>query len=1128
MHLVRDTLLLLMSGAAAAAQETRIALEAVPLALEPSSACTAMVETADDRLWFAFLDRLVWHDGTDLGSVDFLRRDDAVEARGIRKLVARADGSLLIACTSGLWRLAAGSTQAVPLPLGERREVAAFAATDDGRAWLLGAGQLHVVHGDDRVVPAAGPGGTLLADLAADGTSVWAWSDTALFRGTWREAGPEWHLVGSHEGIVVATAHAGELTAVDQHGLVRIASDGATTRLHSDDGWSRARGILRGRDGFWLHSHEALWHVPFAAGEAQMVELMHHERFLPPPLQVVYEDRQGLLWTGNRTAIRRSVRRPGIDNATFASPLRDDGVSAMAEVGDTVWFGTDKGTLLRRAAHGWQRVPAPWSDQVPSGTSCVVAMTVANDGILYVAARRAGVFRRNGEHWEPWLEPTENVRTLVAAPDGGPWCAHSDVLERSSDEGGTTQLRIARSDRPAVISDAMALDDGSLLATCFRSRQGLQRLCPPGVQAKPFAMDWDGESVQRVLPGEAGTAWVATLTGLWRVDLAAQTRARVLTTNTSQWLRNLVPDGPERFWTTSMHELQHVAGSAAGSRWLGAEGGSHPRPFMQRSALMRRNGEVWFGTLGGYCRVTQTADAVFGFEMPRIHVAIEIGGHRSPPVAQGALHATAFVDSGPIQLLPNLIDRSPAQPPGWRVGLRGKAGLVAVPEDATFADLPPDTYTALLLLRRPWGEEHEVVLGTVEVRQHPATWPWWVAAALLVGGLLVSGWRTLQRNSLRARRCLHLERALAAGWPRPKEILDIAHVAIAATETLVRDGRAGHATVWLVRTGDGERLPVADFGYPLTNAAELARRCLASGHCLHDHVFWLADGERRTACVQIRGATLANVEILLHGVACVDDAAMQALETACAPVVAAIDQQVWLDRLEHEFVDRTSTLEADAHDLRGALTTLRMTAFTLGQASPDVPAATLHADAQRIGRSCEHILAALDSMLRQVTAAQPATLVPTDPARVLRSRVEQHQAAAKAKDLRLEIVDAQTGATARLDEFLFTRVVDNVLGNAIKYSPPGGAVRIRCELQATEYLIHFDDEGPGIPSGQSEAVFLPGNIGRNRPTGGESQTGLGLWIARQSMRAMQGGIWIENRDGKGTRVSLWLPRERAE
>jgi signal transduction histidine kinase len=1002
----------------------------------------------------------------------------------------------------------------------------AFAATADGRVWGLGTNELHVVQPDDRVVLAARPGDDHLQGLVADGAEVWAFSDTTVFQGAWQGDGVAWRRVAEHPGIVVAHADGGQLTAVDGRGLVRITRDGGTTRLHQREDWARARGLLRGRDCHWLHTNETLWLVPFDGSPAQEVELLDRERSLPPPLQVVYEDRQGLVWTGNRTAIRRAMRRPGVDNRVFAKPLREQDTTALAEVDDTVWLGTSGGTLLRLGRDGWQRVPPPWSESASKGSTSVVAMAVARSGVLYVATRRAGVFRRTGEEWETWLEPEGNVRTLVPDADGGMWCVHQDMLERRDDESPSARLRIASGDRLTLISDAVPMADGSLLAGCFRNRLGLQSLSQDST-ARPFAMEWEGESVLRVLPGPtADEAWVTTLTGLWHIDLAKRTRSRVLATHTNQWLRNFAPDGPTGFWMTSLTELQHVEVRSARLRRLGAEGGSHPLPFMQRTALGRRNGEYWFGTRGGYTRVSGPIEGVFGWQPLAVRVAIEVGGHRTAAVDHGALRAEALIDDGPIRLMPALLDRSPMPPPIWSVGLRGPSGLMHVGTEDGFDNLPPGSYEALLHLRHPWGGERDLVLGTIELHARRATWPWWAATATLLVALLVQGWRTVQRRTVRVRRRLHLEQALAAGWPRPKEILDIAHVAIAATETLVRDGRAEHASIWLKRVGDGERLPLADFGRPLPDAATRARRCLDEGPCLKGHVYWLVDRDQRSACVQIRGGALADVEILLHDIACVDAAAIDAIEQACAPVAAAIDKQIWLDHLEREFIDRTSTLEAEAHDLRTALTTLRLSAFTLSQAPPELPEGSLRADAQRIGRSCDHILAALETMLRQVTATQPANLVQMNPMQVLGTRLELHEVAAHAKGLRLDVAGSAGDATAWLDEFLFARVVDNVLGNAIKYSPPGAVIRIHCEVQPAEFLLHVDDEGPGFPAGQREAVFLAGAIARSRPTGGEAQTGLGLWIARQAMRAMHGGIWIADRDGKGSRVSLWLPRHR--
>jgi PAS domain S-box-containing protein len=103
------------------------------------------------------------------------------------------------------------------------------------------------------------------------------------------------------------------------------------------------------------------------------------------------------------------------------------------------------------------------------------------------------------------------------------------------------------------------------------------------------------------------------------------------------------------------------------------------------------------------------------------------------------------------------------------------------------------------------------------------------------------------------------------------------------------------------------------------------------------------------------------------------------------------------------------------------------------------------------------------------------------------------------------------------------QIVNNLITNADKYSPPGAPVTVVVERSGNEILISVSDEGPGIPEDMREAVFEPfRRLGNHltRPVGG---TGLGLHIARRLVTAMGGRIWVEGEAGHGAVFRFALP-----
>jgi two-component system, OmpR family, sensor histidine kinase VicK len=115
-----------------------------------------------------------------------------------------------------------------------------------------------------------------------------------------------------------------------------------------------------------------------------------------------------------------------------------------------------------------------------------------------------------------------------------------------------------------------------------------------------------------------------------------------------------------------------------------------------------------------------------------------------------------------------------------------------------------------------------------------------------------------------------------------------------------------------------------------------------------------------------------------------------------------------------------------------------------------------------------------------------------------------------------------------IDEDKMTQVLDNIISNALKYSPEGGQVTFTVEEEFNFIIISIADEGMGIPSENLDNIFerfFRVDKARTRKLGG---TGLGLAIAKEMVNAHGGGIWATSEEGKGTVISFSLPYERSE
>jgi two-component system sensor histidine kinase VicK len=102
------------------------------------------------------------------------------------------------------------------------------------------------------------------------------------------------------------------------------------------------------------------------------------------------------------------------------------------------------------------------------------------------------------------------------------------------------------------------------------------------------------------------------------------------------------------------------------------------------------------------------------------------------------------------------------------------------------------------------------------------------------------------------------------------------------------------------------------------------------------------------------------------------------------------------------------------------------------------------------------------------------------------------------------------------------RAVENLIGNAVKYSPEGGEVSVRMQARPPEVLLSVEDRGIGIPPADLERIFARFERGAN-VAGRFSGTGIGLAIARQIVEQHGGSLTVRSAVGEGSTFTLHFP-----
>jgi signal transduction histidine kinase len=225
---------------------------------------------------------------------------------------------------------------------------------------------------------------------------------------------------------------------------------------------------------------------------------------------------------------------------------------------------------------------------------------------------------------------------------------------------------------------------------------------------------------------------------------------------------------------------------------------------------------------------------------------------------------------------------------------------------------------------------------------------------------------------------------------------------------------------------------------------------------------------------------------------------------------------------------RAAVLATATHDLAQPLSTVKITVELvgrlLGRPQPDLERV---ADAQRNARAgVDHmgaLLARLADGARLALGTTDLRLADTDlvgTVRAAATRLDADQAGRVQLD-----VPAAGEATGRWDALALDRVVDNLLSNALKYSPPEAPVTVAVERQDDVVELSVRDAGIGLSKDEIARLFRRYQRAQGAIESAVSGTGLGLYSARAIVEAHRGRIWATSPGrGQGTIVHVLLPR----
>ncbi|TVQ26065.1 MAG: hybrid sensor histidine kinase/response regulator [Spirochaetaceae bacterium] len=216
-----------------------------------------------------------------------------------------------------------------------------------------------------------------------------------------------------------------------------------------------------------------------------------------------------------------------------------------------------------------------------------------------------------------------------------------------------------------------------------------------------------------------------------------------------------------------------------------------------------------------------------------------------------------------------------------------------------------------------------------------------------------------------------------------------------------------------------------------------------------------------------------------------------------------------------------------AHDLRGPFTGFLGASRLLEESAEELDIETLRKIASELHRSAGRGVALLENLLKWAMLQQQLLMPRPAPVHlhsVVETAVDLFSSAAEQKGVTLTC-DVHPSHVARADVDMISSAFRNLINNAVKFTPPGGAVSVASRREGDSVCVAVADTGVWVSEEDLPYLFRSDRKVQRKGTGGESGTGLGLVLVAEYVERNAGRIDVETVPGTGTTFTVHLPAE---
>jgi len=209
-----------------------------------------------------------------------------------------------------------------------------------------------------------------------------------------------------------------------------------------------------------------------------------------------------------------------------------------------------------------------------------------------------------------------------------------------------------------------------------------------------------------------------------------------------------------------------------------------------------------------------------------------------------------------------------------------------------------------------------------------------------------------------------------------------------------------------------------------------------------------------------------------------------------------------------------------AHELRTPLTALQLQAQLLERATDEAERQAAMADLKHGLERSIHVVRQLLTLARQEPGASEPPVARVALADLVSQAVAASANTAAARNIDLGVAASDPAACVTGNAEALRTLLDNLVGNAVRYTPAGGRIDVSCGSSADHAWLEVSDNGPGIPAAERERVFDRFYRRSGQEVAG---SGLGLAIVRAIADKHRAGIELTDAPGGGLRVRVDFP-----